>query len=163
MRVDRPDGISQSNRSHPFFIILRKFSDEQKETANVLTRDLLKGLALLISSFIISLIISILFYPKNLLLQGILLFIQGYVAYQWYRKTKNLLSQNEFETVEHMIFSNDYQLTNLNMESIINMISHCNRITGEMYQLQYTIKDGAIYGSILFVILGIYSIILHFI
>lgn len=136
MRINRPDGISQENRSHPFFIMLRRFSDEEMEKAEILTRFFVSYLVLVIASVIMA-IITI---ATGMTGDCVILVFVPYVGlramdFMRYRQLRSLISATCFKDVERMIFSNDYQLSNLNMEEIINTMTRCARVIGAMDQL----------------------------
>lgn len=135
MKINRPDGISQENRSHPFFILLRKFADTQKDEANVITKNFILygilGLGMALFTVIMTLLeLDVGFYPLVVALGYLSLTI--ITIYRRYRSLQMILKSNSFEEVDHMIYSNDYQLCNLNMEKLVNMIAYCAQITGRM-------------------------------
>lgn len=144
MRINRPDGIAQENRSHPFFILLRKFADEQQREAIDLTKSfiitsvMLGVMALAACITLVDGISSIIFILPCMT-------ITIYLIYRRYRTIQLLLHDNAFDEVDHMIHSNDYQLSNINMEKMINMMNQCTEVTGRIKALRgYLYESSAI-------------------
>lgn len=159
MRISRPDGISQENRSHPFFILLRKFADEQAEVTTTASRMYIRYLIVmliaLIAAGIASVTIFIQVFPM-VVLAAISIYLPDIYRY---KEFKRLLNDTCFAEVERMIFSNDYQLSHLNMESTINTMVKCTRVTGAINQIMNEVRS-SIYASILFM-MGIAIAILY--
>ena len=159
MRINRPDGISQENRSHPFFILLRKFADEQYEVASYATHFYIRyliGMGVVIAIGIVSSLTAFIeVFP--LVVVGVLALYLPDI--KRYRDFKRLLSETCFNEVERMIFSNDYQLSHLNMEEIINTMVKCTRVTGSIERIVEELR-GSIRAEILFTI-GILLAILY--
>lgn len=136
MRINRPDGISQENRSHPFFILLRRFSDEQREMAMRCSKDFV--LYSIFTGLVFLPLLFTLFFDWVYVIAPLsLLTGYGFIIRDRYQHLKNLLASTNYDEVEHMIYSNDYQMTNLNMEKMINMMTQCTRITGGLQSFLY--------------------------
>lgn len=140
MRINRPDGISQENRSHPFFILLRKFADIQRDEAE-------KTAKVFLSSSLMCMIVSILtnailfLNPLLMVITIPLVIINAFTIYHRYQNLQDLLASNSFKEVDQMIYSNDFQTTNLNMEKMINEMTRCTEITGKMVAFQELCED----------------------
>lgn len=135
MRISRPDGISQENRSHPFFIMLRKFADEQYEVASYATNLYIRYLASALVVCAVAVIASATAFI-NVIPLVIFMALALYLPdIKRYRDFKELLHSTCFNDVERMIFSNDYQLSHLNMEETINTMVKCTRVTGSIERI----------------------------
>lgn len=135
MRINRPDGISQENRSHPFFIMLRKFADSQKDEAIYTSRDFVYTAIVQIVFPIITMSMAFLDPLFIIVGVGLLLVSLGMIRHR-YKTLQTLLSTTIFQDVDYMIHSNDFQLSNLNMEKIINDITRCAETTGRLKAFQ---------------------------
>lgn len=144
-----PNGISQQNRTHPFFIILRRFADEQKDLSEKAARRFISILVLegLMTIFVpatvhcVSIGLSLLMLRRcGLAIVGSLLVLFPY-SLRRYQRLKALLGQMTYGDVDHMIYSNDYQAASLNYEDIINRVTACTAVNGELKSFLDTVAD----------------------
>lgn len=138
-RSSRPDGISQLNRSNIFFLILRRLADEQRSLMKGVTRDLIKLICvtLLIPSIYI---IHVPFMPYFFVIPLILVVINFAIGFLQYNQLRRLLAESILQKVESMIYSNDYQSSNLNNEELVNMTNRCSWINGRLTEFSCQTK-----------------------
>lgn len=131
MRTNRPSGISQENRSHPFFIILRKFADEQKKLAHDVMKDIIKSGAITmfpgLVMWSVSPLDSISWFVS--ILYTLLMGVNYILTYRDFQRT---IAKTTYSEVNNMIFSDEYQYQSLNNEQLINMMNDCTRVNGEI-------------------------------
>lgn len=162
MRINRPDGISQENRSHPFFILLRKFADTQRDEAEKTAKAFLtSSLICMIASILTNLILF--FNPILMVITIPMVVINGFTIYHRYRNLQDLLASNSFKEVDQMIYSNDFQTTNLNMEKMINEMTRCTEITGKMISFQELCEDRKWFTIDICILSIVFGIISHFV
>ena len=140
MRINRPDGISQENRSHPFFILLRKFADEQHELAISISKNLVRYIIITNLVVFFGLLTMIADWSYLFITLGLLI-ITNYGSYCKYTRFQSLLSENVFEEVSQMIYTNEYQLSNLNMEKLVNTMGDCRHTTGQMEEFNLELRN----------------------
>ena len=140
MRINRPDGISQENRSHPFFILLRKFADEQHELAISISKNLVRYIIITNLVMLFGLLLMIADWRYVFITLGLLIIV-NYGSYCRYTRFQSLLSENVFEEVSQMIYSNEYQLSNLNMEKLVNTMVTCRHTTGQMEEFNMELRN----------------------
>lgn len=158
MRTSLPHGMNQNNRTHPFFIILRKFSTKEEK----LFRD---NINLLLWSIII--MEPMIFCASMLngdswgyllmIVAGVYLAAIAINLLRWL--PKNLI----FPKVNRMISSDDYSGAILNYENVINMIGVCNYNTGmlESIRTELLMGDGLSIGWLVLALLriGIHAVL----
>jgi hypothetical protein len=136
MRTSRPDGISQENRSHPFFILLRRFADAQREEALKTTKSFIANAVVECVVTCAVLFITALFCRSHVCTAlGVLLALIFSLGIR-YMHCQEILSNVIFTEVEHMIYSNDYQYQSLNNELLINKMVQCKEAIGEIREFR---------------------------
>ena len=134
VRTMRPEGISQENRTNPFFVILRKLAEEQMTLSSKITTELIsRSIILCICPFFLA--IHAYQYISVILLSLALSALFALYAYLQITRMKTILEESVVETVSQMIFSNDYQFASLNNEELVNMAVRTNWINGHLSEL----------------------------
>ena len=136
VRFSRPDGISQLNRSNIFFLILRRLADEQRSLMQGATKELIRR-------SIIGAILPLLVFVHVTKIDYVwIIFIamelgSALLVFMKYYQLQRLVSESIISTVEEMIYSNDYQLANLNNEELVNMTNRCSWINGRLTEYTF--------------------------
>lgn len=130
MRTNIPHGMSQNNRAHPFFILLRKFADTEEKAFRRLAEYQYRCLLFYsIASFLFLLTALCNHYTPFL---SIPVFGLGY----WFRlRTIEFLPNLTFPKVNAMLMGDDYSGATLNYETVINLIGNANWNIGKMESL----------------------------
>lgn len=138
MKINRPEGISQANRSNPYFILLRKASDEQIELANSAAQQYVKNTLSLLIVTIISIILPIIL----VVVKGDTVYISAsfaiflinllniYRSRELSKVLNEALKQCTFKDVDSMIFTNEYQVAAINQEYIFNLFTLTCKVNG---------------------------------
>ena len=154
MKTNLPDGISQQNRTHPYFIMLRNQNDEQQRLSRTVVHrfltDLLRtsfltvvgaGLIILIGAVLCHRVIPVM----NCLVMAVA--IPAVLAVHYggrYRRLKRILSQQTNVRVEQMLYSNEFQSAILNHEEVLNLMMQCNRVSGMLDNFSSDIDQQAV-------------------
>lgn len=160
MRMSRPNGISQENRSHPFFIILRKIAENQRFTSERLTKKLITHTGWHIA-------VCLLFWLINPLAISNILIVGGtgclQLAYfEWeLAMLKKIVKACCYTEVEQMIYSNDYQYQSLSNEQLVNMMNDANRVMGRFDSFEESLRIGDILIYSYSVIIAVFLICLR--
>jgi hypothetical protein len=132
MRTSRPDGISQENRSHSFFIILRNVAEDQKKVSA-------NSMKLLVKDCILETIIPIVLFwvinPLSWFTYVMMFFYLMYMVFhfmQRYGELKDIVAVCCFNEVDHIIYSNDYQYQELSVMELTNMMNDAFRVIGRL-------------------------------
>lgn len=136
MRTDRPQGISQTNRTHPFFILLRLCAEEQQDLCEKAIRDMLFYGSIRTALTLFILFTAFKHGPIVLIFFGFFCALNIYLFLKQWHELKKLIYQNQYQKVDHMIYSNDYQMAALNNEELINMLTQMNRINGHIERIR---------------------------
>lgn len=124
MRTNIPHGISQENRVHPLFIILRKHSEEEERIFRKLIRTAVW--CTILNLLIVAL--SSLFYAKRCHTVVIIAVAMAITTilflFEEWKTILNCLNREwlTFPKVNQMIHSDDYSTAILNYEKVVNMI-----------------------------------------
>lgn len=137
-RSSRPDGMSQYNRSNPFFLVLRRLTDEQRKLANKISQDFISQRIVLLSITLLYLVLFA-FRPihETIILTLLWVLIDTGVSWMQYQHLQRILIETDLEKVEQMIFSNDYRDASLNNEDLVNTTNHCNWINGRLSEYAF--------------------------
>lgn len=100
-------------------------------------------------------------YLPNLIIVLPLVSIFAYMTYSNYRQLQLLLHNNVFDEVDHMIHSNEYQLSNLNMEKMVNTMNRCAEATGKLIQYRLDVRNTSIYHIFIGVLVMIYPFLIR--
>lgn len=160
-RSSRPDGINQYNRSNPFFLILRRLTDEQRTLAINATREFLHARLFMIGIALLYLILI----PFESVLRGITqalawILIIGGISWIQYQHFQRILRESDIEKVDQMIYSNDYQGATLNNEDLVNTNNHCSWVNGRLQEFSFQNRLTGIAICIMEVFFLLYEIIL---
>lgn len=153
MKTNLPDGISQQNRTHPYFIMLRNQNDEQQRLSRAVVHrfltDLLRtsfltivgaGLILLIGALCRNVIPVANYFAMAVAVPTVLAVHYG----GRYRRLKRILSQQTNVRVEQMLYSNEFQSAILNHEEVLNLMMQCNRVSGMLDNFSSDIDQQAV-------------------
>jgi len=153
MKTNLPDGISQQNRTHPYFIMLRNQNDEQQRLSRAVVHrfltDLLRtsfltivgaGLILLIGTLYRNVIPVANYFAMAVAVPTVLAVHYG----GRYRRLKRILSQQTNVRVEQMLYSNEFQSAILNHEEVLNLMMQCNRVSGMLDNFSSDIDQQAV-------------------
>lgn len=137
-RSSRPDGMSQYNRSNPFFLVLRRLTDEQRKLANKISQDFISQRVILISITLLYLVLFA-FRPihETIILALLWVVINTGISWMQYQHLQRILIETDLEKVEQMIFSNNYRDASLNNEDLVNTTNHCNWINGRLTEYAF--------------------------
>ena len=161
MRTNRPSGISQENRSHPFFILLRRFSEEQSKLAHDIMKRLITAGGVSIAPGLIMWSIS----PLDAIswfISILYVTLMGLNFIFTFRDLQRTLAKTVYSEVESMIYSDEYQYQSLNNEQLINMMNDCTRVNGELSAYKARIRTMIIHSMITAVIICIAMLIYRF-
>lgn len=140
MKTNLPDGISQQNRTHPYFILLRNQNDEQQQLIRsvvhrFLTDAIRTAFISIIGGMLLQLLVVAVFRHmvslRNYL--AILVTISVVLSFHYigsYRRLRGILSCQTNGRIEQMLYSNEFQSAILNHEEVLNLMMQCNRVSG---------------------------------
>lgn len=153
-RSSRPDGMSQYNRSNPFFLVLRRLTDEQRKLANKISQDFISQRVILISVTLLYLVLFA-FRPihETIILTLLWAVVNTGISWMQYQHLQRILIETDLEKVEQMIFSNDYRDASLNNEDLVNTTNHCNWINGRLAEYAFQNRMTAIVITIIQIIM----------
>lgn len=149
MKINRPEGISQANRSNPYFIILRRVSDIQIQLAEKCAKTFVENLAissiLCVSMVLISAIILVLTTSTTLTMMiTIVNAIGSCLLFKCLEDIKSemygALSKCTYKDVDQMIFTNEYQTASINQEMIFNMFQDASEVNGDLRTILKCLK-----------------------
>lgn len=152
MRTSRPDGISQENRTHPFFILLRNAARQQDELSVKLVKRFVIQASVSIGATLILWLINPLSVIGSAIAIEYLIFQIIYWLYRL-RSLKKLLAMSCVNEVNAMIYSNDYQYQSLNNEQLINTLNDARQLIGEFEEFHRSYKSDAIKTGFFFAII----------
>lgn len=153
MKTNLPDGISQQNRTHPYFIMLRNQNDEQQRLSRTVVHrfltDLIRTSFLTIVGAGLILLIGALCNIVVPVMNCIVMAIAGptVLAVHYggrYRRLQRILSQQTNVRVEQMLYSNEFQSAILNHEEVLNLMMQCNRVSGMLDSFSSDIDQQAV-------------------
>ena len=146
MKTNLPDGISQQNRTHPYFIMLRNQNDRQQELIRRTVHSFLTNLlatcgVVLIGALVILLLSGSLttktIEPYRFLLATVAVgIVMVYNFVIRYRTMTSIIAQNINGRVNQMLYSNEFQSAILNHEEVLNLMMSCNDINGQLNQFR---------------------------
>lgn len=151
MITNIPRGMSQDNRAHPFFIILRRYTEEEEfETKRMTKTMLLHLLCPLIG------ILPLFLAPWGRFFASAMMIAWLVKSIQQYWQFRAILANTSFPKVNHMLFGNDYSMSPLNYEEVINMIGAVNMNLGRIR----VYMDGLLSGTTFYAIsIGVFCIL----
>lgn len=152
MRTSRPDGISQENRTHPFFILLRNAARRQDELSVKLVKRFVIQACVSIGAALILWLINPLSAIGCVIAIEYLIFQIIYWLYRL-RSLKKLLAMSCVNEVNAMIYSNDYQYQSLNNEQLINTLNDARQLIGEFEEFYRSYKSDVIKTGFFFAII----------
>ena len=153
MKTNLPDGISQQNRTHPYFIMLRNQNDEQQRLSRTVVHrfltDLLRTSFLTVVGAGLIILIGALCHHvipvTNCLAMAVA--VPAVLAIHYvgrYRRLKRILSRQTNVRVEQMLYSNEFQSAILNHEEVLNLMMQCNRVSGMLENFSSDIDQQAV-------------------
>lgn len=145
-RTNRPDGISQSNRTHPFFIILRRYAgDEEKQLVKLTKAFIIYAVFGIVFPIVLWGPIILVFERRLWPCIIAMLLINVCSIIYVYRKWRRMGLGCIFPKVENMIFSNDYRDAQLNVEEVMEMTIQCNGSVKQMELFEAMLRVAPLY------------------
>lgn len=149
MRTSIPHGMSQENRVHPLFIILRKHSEEEERLFRKLVRVTIWTTIINLLAVALSALWSVSRCPMMVIVASGTAITTVLFMCEQYRTILHFVNREwlVFPKVNRMLFSDDYSSSILNYENVVNMIGevrstmstlHC-KITDTYRNLIYTL------------------------
>lgn len=141
MKINRPEGISQANRSNPYFIVLRKVTDIQIQLAEDCAQTFVENLAITTIVGIVGIIlpaIILTIFTSTLLsmMTSIVNVASAYIIFKILQDIKesmyDALLRCSYKEVDQMIFTNEYQSAAINQEMIFNMFQEACEVNGDL-------------------------------
>lgn len=162
MKTNIPHGINQTNRAHPFFIVLRKYAEEEEQEYHEVLVSL--GRLIIVSIADIAIMIAAIVFNQieNFYVAIVAsTFMSLFTAVNFKYYMRDILSNLVFPKVNKMIFSDDYSGAILNYENIFNMVALVNDNIGEMRSFRSTEKLVLISNAVFFMVHIALVIIYH--
>lgn len=140
MRTSIPHGMSQENRVHPLFIILRKHAEEEERLFRRLVRVTIWTTIINVLAVALSALAFTKSCPTVVLFACATAITTVLFLYEQYRTILNFINRDWliFPKVNRMLFSDDYSSSILNYENVVNMIGE---VRSTMSTLQCKITD----------------------
>lgn len=127
MVTNIPHGISQSNRAHPLFIIVRRHAETEENQFRKATTILVQSVIFhILASFIPAVIHGELWMASAMFVA--FLFDLLAIRFVCFVYPKNMV----FPKINRMIFSDDYSQSAINYENVTNLIGECKESIGEL-------------------------------
>lgn len=134
MRTSIPHGMNEPNRIHPFFIILRHYSEEEE----VRSKKMIEWfMAFAIALWIMCVSLLVILNDHKGFVEGLpwlVGIIVGYIfmLYGLIKEMRLVMKNCTFPEVNKMLHSDDYSTADLNYERVYNMTCTCADNVGEI-------------------------------
>lgn len=163
MRTSIPHGMSEPNRIHPFFIILRRYAEAEE----VESRKMLKWFGGFFTMLVVTAIMLLVVINDGKgFLAGLpwLIIIAGLYLYLFIKATQEvrlILDNCSFPKVNQMLHSDDYATADLNYEKIYNMTCACADNVGEITILTRLFHKGFYVVDISTLVMAVIYVLQH--